>query len=294
MAKVKIKMRKAKRSADDADDRVSRLASVGRLADDDTPSLPDERTKPVADMMAYSWLLYGEKKVGKTSLCAEFPDCLILGFEPGGKALAAYWRPINKWADLLAYLKLLEKSDRFRTVAIDTAERMYDRCFEYVSNRELGGAHPHDMNDYGKSWGKIRVEFERAVERLLSMGRGVVFVSHAKLHDVQTRDGRTYHQLGPKLTGQPMECLEGLVDTIAYYGYDDDGDRVLTIRGNAHLKAGTRFEKHFQTSDGDQLIGIPMGGSAGEAYKALLAGYENRLDDAGSVPDIAPKKKARR
>lgn len=282
-----MKARKRKATVDRSDSDDYGIASLGRLDEDLEVRLPTERTEPIDDFRAYTWLLYGEKKIGKTTLCSQFGDCLQLFTEPGGKALRAWQRPLPDWKSFKGYIKLLANSDEFGMVAVDTAERLFKLCFKHVCKRE-GFEHPSDENDFGKSWDKITQEFESAIADLLSQGRGVFFVSHAKLHDVKRRNGEQYHQLGPNLSGQAMAVLEGIVDVIAYYGYEDS-ERIMVIRGDEHLRAGHRLDDHFNTTEGEQIITIPMGDSAKESLANLRLAWDNMLDDVGSVPHVAPK-----
>ena len=53
-------------------------------------TLPTEKSKPSSRLGDYTWLIYGAKKIGKTSLVAQFPETLILSFEPGTKALEVF------------------------------------------------------------------------------------------------------------------------------------------------------------------------------------------------------------
>jgi hypothetical protein len=82
-------------------------------------------------------LIYGTKKIGKTSLAAQFPDALFMMFEPGGKALSIYQVDCSTWSNALGYLDLLEAQKKagtlkYRTIVLDTGFEAFQKCFEYI------------------------------------------------------------------------------------------------------------------------------------------------------------------
>lgn len=250
-------------------------------------TLPTERSVPSNKLSDFLILLFGEKKIGKTDLTAQFPDTFHLMTEPGGKAQSIYQRPINNWREFQGYVKLLEKDKRFRNVTVDTADLLYQYAFDYVAQKE-GFDHPSE-EAYGKGWKAIRDEFSKWVLRLIATGKGVTFISHATEREIKMRGGEKYDRLQPTMSGQARDILEGLVDLWFYYGYDG-GNRVLTIQGSDYIGAGHRLKQNFRYTDGTPISEIPMGHDAEEAYRNLIAAFQNKLDNP-HVEAAAPKKK---
>lgn len=246
-------------------------------------ALPTQRSAPKTNMLEYSWLIYGEKKIGKTSLCSQFPDALVLLFEPGGRALRLFKREVNLWSEFVGYIDLLlAGKHNFKTVVIDTVDQAYDRCFEHMC-RKLCIEHPHDENDYGKSWGQIEGEFVKQINRLLNSKYGVVFISHAAEREVKTRSGEKFDRLMPTMSNQANKLLTAVVDIWAYYGYEGE-DRVLQIRGDEHVACGSRLEENFNYADGSPIKQLGMGNSAKEAYANLCAAFANKLPAPKAEP----------
>jgi hypothetical protein len=241
-------------------------------------SLPEERSVPSDNMLDYSWLIYGEKKIGKTSLCAQFPNAFFLMCEPGGRALRIFQRPVSAWPEFVGYVDMLlsKKSKHgFRTVVIDTIDQAYDRCFEHMCVK-LMIEHPHDENDYGKSWGQIEAEFVHQINRLLQSDLGVVFISHAVTRKVETASGEKFDRLMPSMPGQALKFLTATVDIWAYYGYDGS-KHVLRLRGNDYVSAGVRNEENFLHTDDSQVELVRMGNSSKEAFSNLQKAFKNEL-----------------
>lgn len=260
----------------------------GRLAPTVEVTLPTAPSVPSDRLQDYIILLFGEKKIGKTDLSAQFPGTLHLMTEPGGKSQAIYQRPVNNWREFQGYVKLLEKDKRFQNVTIDTADILYNHAFDFVAQKE-GFEHPSE-EAYGKGWKAIRDEFTRWVMRLVNTGKGVMFISHAIEREIKMRGGEKYDRIQPTMGGQARDVLEGLVDLWFYYGYDG-GRRVLTIRGSDHIGAGHRLKHNFKYTDGTPIAEIDMGDNAEQAYTNLVAAFKNELANPDAARADEPKKK---
>lgn len=268
-------------------------ASAVPLAQPVKVSLPDKLSVPAKDLTAYTLLIYGEKKIGKTSLAAHFPGALFLMFEPGGKALEIYQRPVNSWLEFVAYVDLLEKDTRFQTIVIDTVDIAYRQCFEAMC-RKMAIQHPSDENDFGKSWGVIEVEFGKQMARL-AHSKGVLLLSHASVSEIKSRTGESFQYLEPSMPKQAMRYVTGVVDVWAYYGYLGK-ERRLLIQGDEFLGAGNRLQEtgKFCTPDGKAIVSIPMGTSSTQAYRNLIAAFDGKQKTVGEdmlSPSIIPQKR---
>jgi len=241
-------------------------------------SLPTERSKRSENLADYTNMIYGAKKIGKTTLSSHFPQAFHLMFETGSKALEIMERMVPTWEHFLGYITLLEgKNHDFKNGIIDTGAIAYDRALEYVCKRK-NIKHPSDLNDYGATWREISQEFERAHTRIVSLGMGLIVIVHEKVAEIETRSGKTFNQIVPALSGQADEYYAGTIDNIFYYEYVED-KRFLTIRGDEYIIAGTRCEKNFLTPDGERIYRIPMGDSSEEAYTNLVSAFNNEQEE---------------
>jgi len=234
--------------------------------------LPTERSEPEDSLGAYTWLIFGEKKIGKTSLTALFGKAIHLFTEPGGKALRLYPVVINSWRKFKKAIKALRKDKTFDTVVVDIVDPLYPMVEDYTCEKLV----IDDLADeeWGKGWRENRREFERTFGELLNSGKGVIFLSHAQEVEVETRDGATYDRMMPTMHKKMRDLVEGSVDIWAYYSYDKRR-RVLQILGDDHVSAGHRLEGRFLTPDGKPIRRIDMGTSAKEAYKNVTAAFNN-------------------
>lgn len=239
-------------------------------------SLPTGLSEPTGNMMEYSWLIYGERKIGKTTLLSMFPNHFFLMFEKGAKGLRIRKEYVEDWNQFLGYLTLLEKNPTYcDTVILDTGGECYEQCLiQTKADLSL-----EDIRD--KAWGggyvEIRQRFAAAHERLFRLPAGFAVTAHSEVKTIKPKFGAEYDKISIQLSGQAFKYYAGVVDTIAYYHYDDDGRRILTIRGDETVEAGTRCEGHFLYPDGTPIKDIPMGDSKEEAWENLCAAFRNEL-----------------
>ena len=233
-------------------------------------TLPKERSKASKNLEDYTILLYGPKKIGKTTFASMFSDAFFLMCEPGSKALEIYQRPVRKWADFKAYVDLLAADKRFKNVVVDTADLCYLYCERYTCSR-LG---VEDLADavYGKGWRSCKIEFIQAINKLQHSGKGVIFLSHSAEKEVELADGSEIVRVTSTMSKQAAEILEATVDIWVHYRYTAAGGREFVVRGTQKIDAGTRTKKNFLG-----ISRIPAGINEQEAHANFVAAFENRL-----------------
>jgi hypothetical protein len=252
----------------------------------ETLTLPAEPSRPIDTLFGYTYLFYGDRKIGKTTLAAQFPDPFFLMFEPGGRALSIRQVDIQTWEEFLQYITLLEKNPKYcKTVVIDTGYMAYERCHEYCL-AELGLEDPRD-DAWGNGWKAIDREFRQAHQRLFNLNIGVIVTAHSEMREVKGFDGNVRDKLVTQLGKQATRYYAGIMDVIAYYTYDKNGNRVLRIQGNEDVEAGHRIKKHFRYTTGQPITFIPMGNSEEEGFKNLLTAFKNQLKQPGDSPGSA-------
>ena len=210
--------------------------------------LPTQKHSPNQSLSDYSILLFGEKKIGKTSLASQFPDALMLFFEPGGKSLNCYQLAVNDWDSFLQIIELIKQGNHsYKTIVIDTIDIAYKCCFAYTCE-QLNINHPQDEKDFGKSWGLIRDEFNRAIVALLALDIGCIFISHSEERELKTRTGLKYNRIVPSMGNQAAKIMTGIVDCLFYYEFNGK-DRQLVVEGDELVSAGTRITFAFNYCD---------------------------------------------
>lgn len=238
--------------------------------------LATELSEPATRLSDYVIWLYGSPGIGKTTLSSLLgKKSHHLMFEKGGKALRIFQKPIRVWPEFAAYLSAIENSD-FDNVTVDVVELAYKMCFKYMCTK-LQITHPHDEDDYGKSWGMINGEFLEQMGRAGGMpDKGCVLISHAAMTERLTRSGEKIKDIHPALTGKILEAMEGAVDVLGYM-FMDGTQHMMQIRGTASVMAKCRLEENFLHTDGSPVQYIPLGNSKEESRDAVFAAFNNEL-----------------
>lgn len=249
-------------------------------------SLPTRKTEPSNRLWDYVILLFGLKKIGKTSLCSELGDGFFIPWESGTKALSVYCPQDEKgnpraltsdakgWEEFREYVRLISKDKKFPFVVLDPVDKSFKACTKYVC-KKLGIDHPSE-GDWGKGYEAVRDEFTEQLDKLFSSGKGVILISHATEKTIKTRTGDSYDLITSTLPNQAREIIEGVVDIWSYYRYEGR-QRVLQILGDELIGAGHRIRKHFRYTDGKRIRNIDMGSSESESAANFLAAFNNQL-----------------
>ena len=201
-------------------------------------------------------LLYGQPKVGKTTLAAELDHVLICGFEQGTNALHnVLVQPIVKWEDWKQVVRQLVKdkdklSDKIHTIAVDTVDEAYKLCEKYVC-QQANVDTIKEVAAFGGGYKILDDEFSSTLRDLSYAGYGLLFISHSKDKEMIDEKGEKYNQIVPALADRPFNIINKMVDIITYLrqievkeGEETVKKRFLFFREDNRFYAGSRF-KHI-------------------------------------------------
>ena len=240
------------------------------------------------DFFRYATLIYGRPGIGKTTFVAAFPDAILFSCERVSRGIRCFdlntekgGPGVNTWEIFRAGVKLLENSDRFTTVAVDTIDAAYKHCLDYVC-RMRGIEHPTDEG-YGKAWNAVIDEFCNVMDRLWATGRGIVFTSHANEVLITSHSGEEYSRIQPSMSGQAYKYIKAKTDFVFYAEFVKDvtgkSRRILITTGDEVVDA-----KH--AGELPQFLPFAKGK---EGVKVVREAFQGK--DVGiSLRDIKPGK----
>lgn len=204
------------------------------------------------DLSGKSFLIYGERKSGKTTNACKFPKPILLGFEKGyGFLDGIIAQPINTWKEALEVKKQLlkdadaaEKENRetiFKTVIVDTIDIAYDLCEKYIVDKE--GVDYLDETEKMRGYRALSREYDKFFQEIVKAGYTLICISHATTKQIK-ENGEKYDKTIPTVPDRGFLVVSRLVDVTGYASYETDEQgnvhSMLTMRGNKHLEAGSR------------------------------------------------------
>ena len=200
--------------------------------------LPTAPTPACTGYQGTSIMLYGQSKIGKSTLASQFPKPLFIATEPGLRALTVHQIPVSSWEEFLAACALLGGEHDFKTIIIDTIDVLYRLCADWVCARK-GIKHESEL-DFGKAYGPIKAELYRVLTKLAHLDPTLILISHSQ--DKELEVGRIKrHRIVPTLPESLRQIVIGLVDMILFADIQADGTRIMHTKSAPDFDAGDRF-----------------------------------------------------
>lgn len=200
------------------------------------------------DLSEKSFLIYGDKKSGKTSNAVKFPKPLLCGFEKGWNALSGVKaQPISTWSEWKSILKQLAKPEAknvYRTIIMDTCDIAYNYCVSYICGLE--GVNHLDETENKRGYKMVEKEFESTIIQVIKLGYTFIGISHADTTKLKDEKGESYEKVIPTVDKRGLKVLSRAVDIIGYSKSKqlEDGSKktFLLMRGSEFYEAGSRWK----------------------------------------------------
>lgn len=262
----------------------SRIAARAKSPAARSVFLPEKANVPPGSLLDYCITLYGVKGVGKTSLFGHQKDTKTLMLEPRRRNLKIHqWPeggPQPSWEEVQEFVDLCVEHGPPLTVVVDTADEARSICERYYA-KKAGYDDPQVAGEalpYGNFWVAVREGFAEVFNKLLYSDIGLVFTSHAKLRDSEAIEEGS-KVIAPTASPACWKYLKAVSDYAFYYGYHGN-DRAIWVRGDDQLWAACGVDDHFM----DAKTGLPLkafkvGNTPQEAYKTLMAAFDNKVTD---------------
>lgn len=218
-------------------------------------ALPTEKTKGVSTLDRFRMVLFGQPKIGKTTLLSGFPDTLFLATEFNHESFQIYRKDIKTWPQFQAAVTEISLGKHpFKFIVIDTADILFNICQEMIL-AELKVKHPSDVK-WGKAYDIIGKEFERELNRLFMTKYGLIFLSHTKTSEIVSRAGTTT-KIVPTLPNKARAVILPKVPVIGYM-------HVRSIKGTDGVRRDKRVISFEPTE------GVEAGNTEGKLPNLLV------------------------
>jgi len=278
-----------------------------------TLALPIEDNIPPEELADAISLIYGRKAIGKTTLANKFESPLTFMFERARRNLKIRQVPKYKqgdkkrktlgWEEFLEYVELFINSDDYQTAVIDTIDRCYITCFDYVCHN-AGVKDPSETKDSYLIWQSIDAEFNAVLSLLQESGKGIILLSHERVELINTkikslrREGAEEEQkMGrwePSCKPAAKRAVQEICDYVFYYCFVDN-KRCLYVRSPTEIAwCACGYDGHFLDPNGEQIDKFELGNTPDSAYESLIAAHNNELYDLDYIPPRRSKKKKKK
>lgn len=176
------------------------------------------------DIKEKTILLYGEPKVGKTTLLSQIPECLILDFENGTKYIpGVLTAKITEWEEAqaaLRQLKLPKAKETYEVIAIDTLPAAWRMAEEYICRKNK----VKNIGDipYGGGYPALQTEFENFVLSIIRLGYGFIWTTHIVNTEMEIPDPNDSNKTikfirkDPDIPKRAKSLVNTITDLIGY------------------------------------------------------------------------------
>lgn len=161
--------------------------------------LPLNPTFQTNDPQTLINILVAPPGFGKTEFMASNPECIMLCCEEGHKFVKGFKVIIDCWdfkgkaeapwtdqsgtlhMSFLQAVDLLESSERFKFVAVDTVDSLVKMILDFFYGKHKVD-HASEIGDFGKGWDIAQnTPFRRAITRIVKTGRGMGLITHEEV-----------------------------------------------------------------------------------------------------------------
>lgn len=296
--------------------RKGKVATGKKPRANTLPTVPNEVPKNLLD---FCWMIFGRKAIGKTTLASLLSKsaktkALVLMLEKTRRNLRIYQLPKKgekypDWLKVLQYAEDFVNSDVFDVLVIDTLDKLYELCFEYVCKQFNVSSPAKAGRDGSGIWVEIAAEFNALLQVLADSGKGIIFISHEKLRELEAKRMRQFKEqikededaedikierIEPSASPAALRAAEEMCDFVLYYGYQDR-KRVITVRDKGdYFWVACGVADRFLDPDGNEINSFYVGETPLEAKQNLIKAFNNELRDIDYEPPRRTKKKVRR
>jgi hypothetical protein len=208
-------------------------------------------------------IIFSKPKVGKTTLLAALPNCLILDLEKGSKYVDALKIQANSVEEIFAIGKEIKKANRpYTFIAVDTITALEEMCVHYAEilydRTPLGkdwfakdpqgnitgpGKRKKEMhsilnlpNGAGYKW--LRDAFSDVINHIKTWADHIILVGHVKDVNLE-KNGSDFSTMDLDLTGKLKSSAAFKSDAIGYL-YRKGNQNILSFKTSDQIACGAR------------------------------------------------------
>lgn len=211
--------------------------------------LPAEKTEPGV------LVIFSKPKVGKTSLVANLPDCLLMDFEKGSGYVEAMKVKIDSVETLKKYGEAIKSAGYpYKFIAVDTITALEEMCIPYAEllySKSLPGKNWFAVDGGKQKYGSIlnlpdgagykwlRDAFEAVLNYVQTLAPKIIFFAHVK-DNILDKSGAEFTSLDIDLTGKLKRIVASKCDGIGYLYRKGKNKNYLSFKTSDEVACGIR------------------------------------------------------
>jgi hypothetical protein len=184
--------------------------------------------------------LFGQSKVGKTTMLSSLPNCLIIDTEKGTDYIQALKVQANNLSDLAAILAAITSAEhKYDYIALDTIDNIVAWVEQAVCTKE-GVSQIGDIA-YGGGYGQTRAKVMDIIFAFKRVCKHVILVAHRK--KAQSEENIEFSVNSLDLSGKLKNIICADSDAIGYVFREEEKEE------ENGKKTGGRLMISFKTED---------------------------------------------
>ncbi len=183
--------------------------------------------------------VFGQSKVGKTTMLSKLNNCLIIDTEKGTRYVDALKVQVNNSADLKNTVRALKESgSQYDYLALDTIDNV-------VSWFEKDVARDNNVDSFAKipfgdGYNQVRTRVMNMITALMDCCDHVIIIGHRK-KTIIGNESVEVNVSSLDLSGKLKNYVMAKSDAIGFVYRDEEGHLKISFEASDEIEAGTRL-----------------------------------------------------
>jgi len=226
-------------------------------------------------------IVYGEPGIGKTTLAARLPGCLLVDLEDRAGHVDMDVVRVDSWLALRATVREIATADiPHRVIAIDTIDRAQDLATAWLCSER--GWDTLDTPGYGRGYVELRAAMLALADDIMdiiSSGRGVLLLAHAQRQRVEDPAQGEWDRWTVRMHDAPRSSVAAVyveradivaLAAMAVVRVSDRDARVQRARVSGRMLYTTPSAARLAKAVGVEAVDIPLDDAPAWLSQALV------------------------
>ncbi len=182
--------------------------------------------------------VFGQSKVGKTTMLSKLNNCLIIDTEKGTKYVDALKVSVNSSGELKQIIRALKEDSSYNYIALDTIDNVvswFEKDIARENNVESFAKIP-----FGDGYNQVRNRVMSMIGALMECCDHIIIIGHRK-KTIIGNDSVEVNVSSLDLSGKLKNYVMAKSDAIGFVYRNEDGNLKISFEASDEIEAGTRL-----------------------------------------------------